>query len=209
MNEDRPKVIAHAGVIGSGKGHRSAALVREHGFVQVNFKDALVVMCSDLLGYDVASEYDWFKESIAGARKPANPLAEQNLRAEMRDLLARNPEIVTGRKLLQRLGTDVMRKRDPLYWVDQWRARAVDAILSGLSVTCDDCRFENEFDAVLQDLYPHRAQVIFADYHSDRYDATSDHDSEKMAQALLCLGLKDGDHVTVEHLRSIPIRERR
>lgn len=55
-----------------------------------------------------------------------------------------------GRRLLQRLGTDVGREWDPDFWVNKWRDMARQQLRVGISVVCDDMRFANEAAAVVE-----------------------------------------------------------
>jgi hypothetical protein len=193
------KIVTHVGVIGSGKNYKSEKLIRERGYVGVDFKDALLDHVSDLLGYDVRTNYDWFKESIVGMRMANNPIHEQMNRIQYRDMIRAHPEILTGRVLLQRFGTDVMRKRSPNYWVDQFFQKVTSLPMTTPGVTCSDCRFPNE----LASLLVIDSEVVFCDYHSPRYDALNSHPSEWMAQAFLRMGLKDGDRITDAHEREM------
>lgn len=97
----------------------------------------------------------------------------------------------SGRRLLQRLGTEVMRKRDPDYWVKAWIIKAEEARKAGFNVCVADCRFRNEAEVILAN----GGELVFCDYHSNRYDAGQAHESEHLAQRMLALGLKDGDAV--------------
>lgn len=184
-------IIAFLGVIGSGKDHRAKGM-HPNVFKRVDFKDELLDMASDLAGYDVREDYDWFKHAVVGMRKPGNPFVEGMLTSDIREMTARNPDLMTGRRLLQRLGTDVMRKRDPEYWVNAYRKRVAIVSAQGMNVVTADCRFMNEVSA-LRDL---RASFTFCNYPSPRYDPSSTHPSEQLAQALLKAGLHDGQEIT-------------
>ena len=185
-------LVAFIGVIGSGKDYRAAEYVKQ-GYVQVNFKDELLDMCSDLLGYDIRLEYDWFKNAIVGFRKPDNPLKEAMAISEMKEILSRNPQALTGRRLLTRLGTEVMRKRDENYWINAFISRVNH--LKMFDIVISDCRFKNEMEALLN--WPEReSKFIFCNYHSPIYNANLDHLSEKFAQDLLEAGYQDGDIIT-------------
>ena len=181
-----PKITGFIGVVGSGKTYRRDAL-RTKGFIAIDFKDALIDMVEDLVGFPIRNDYEGFKERIIGM-----PNAYI-------DMLDQCPEAMTGRRLLQRLGTEVMRKRDPNYWVNAWTKRANDAVNGGKSVVVADVRFQNEIDAI-EDLGKKlgvEPNIVFCDYRSDRYDATSTHPSEALAQDLLQKGYKDGDEITL------------
>lgn len=182
------EVVAILGVLGAGKDHHADGFVAM-GYVRIDFKDELLNMVSDMCGFDVRKEYDFFKHAIVGVRQPGTPIQCGMVRSDMKDFAERNPGVMTGRKLLQRMGTDVMRKRNPNYWVDSYRVR-VEAVCE--PVVTADCRFANEVQAI-RDIGKHR--FIFADYRSYRYDANATHESEWLAQALLKLGLKDGEEI--------------
>lgn len=189
------EVVAFLGVIGSGKDYRAQQYLEAHpDAMRIDFKDALVEMASDLVGYDVRGEYDWFKSAIIGFRKPSNALSEGFARHEMDELKRRHPHLLTGRDILQRLGTDVMRARQPDWWAREWKHRAFEALGNARSVVVADCRFENEVLTIrdLAQLCIVDASFVFCDYRSPRYDADSPHESERLARALVRLGLHDG-----------------
>ncbi len=193
-----PKIIGFMGVIGSGKNFQQQMLVNMHGFVALDFKDELLDMASDLVGYDVREDYDWFKEHTVGKRRPEDGTLEKMV---VRDSLGDQevfPEIMTGRRLLQRLGTEVMRKRDTDYWVKAWKKKAEAFLAEGKSVAVADVRFRNEMRAIEDLNAPERgitSKLVFCDFKSDRYNATSTHPSEAMAQTLLKMGYKDGEEI--------------
>ena len=194
----RATVIAFIGVIGSGKDYSANKLVESGGFERVDFKDGLLDLASDIVGYDVRADYEWFKEYPIGVMRPANILQEPSYQAARDVILKSHPFTMTGRRLLTRLGTEGMRKRDENYWVKQFIAAADTAVKRGNFVTTADCRFLNEIRAV-QYMDPN-ATFIFCDYRSERYNPSLNHLSEKLAQRLLAMGLKDGEVVTEAHL---------
>ena len=53
-----------------------------------------------------------------------------------------------GRRLLQTLGTEVGRKYDNDIWVKKWKLCAQSNFDAKRGVIVDDCRFDNELDAV-------------------------------------------------------------
>jgi hypothetical protein len=187
------RIDVFIGVVGSGKDHSANKLVEAGTHVRVDFKDALLDMTNDLLGYDVRTEYDWFKEAPLGVRQPSNPLIEANLRAAWKEI----PGLVIGRVFLQRLGTETMRKRDPDYWVKQWLNKAFAVHEAGKEVTTADCRFPNEVAAIKR--YGGHARFVFCDYRSSRYNPSLRHESERMAQTLLGMDLKNGEEILDDH----------
>ena len=200
-----PEIVAYIGVIGSGKDFSANKLVTEKGYVRLYFKDALLDMASDLAGYDVRADYDFFKEHIVGVRRSENPFKLSFARSDCVDMQNEHPDLMTGRRLLQRLGTEVMRKRDPDYWAEAFTASARKILKSDKSIVCADCRFKNEVDAI-RGIVGYKfftARFIFCDYKSGRYDPASKHASEKMAQTLLALGLKDQEPIEDGHFWDI------
>jgi hypothetical protein len=189
------EIIGLVGVIGSGKTYQRDLLVKK-GFVAIDFKDELIDMCEDLVGYGIRDNYDKFKESIVGM-EPLNA----------REYTRSYPMAMTGRRLLQRLGTDVMRNRDPEYWIKAWHRKALVALGQGKSVAVADVRFENEVDEILRlgkDLPDQvKTRIVFCNYHSHQYNDKSNHESEKLAQSLIRLGLKDQDEVTPSQILSL------
>jgi hypothetical protein len=105
---------------------------------------------------------------------------------------------MTGRRLLQRMGTDVMRKRDPDYWATAWGQSVITALKAGKNVSCGDCRFLNEMQIVemISTEMNIDASITFCDYRSKRYDATAEHESERLAQWILKAGWKDLQPIT-------------
>jgi len=188
------EIVTFIGVVGSGKDYQADILVKK-GFVRIDFKDELLDMASDLLGYDVREHYDWFKEHPVGLRWDDNPLLRDLAHRASHEMVRLG--IPTGRVFLQRLGTEVMRKRDKDYWTKAWCRKAYANITAGRSVTVADCRFMNEVEAIQNMRAPCR--FVFCDYHSGRYDTTLIHASEHLAQELLKAGLQDGQEIKAEH----------
>jgi hypothetical protein len=187
-----PTITAYMGVIGGGKDHR-ANILSGSGHVRIDFKDELCAMCSDIAGYDVTLDYSWFKEMPVGVMRPSDPLQEAFLHSEWKEIMRKYPGIITGRKLLTRVGTEAIRKRHPNYWANRFSEKASALLREGRSVVCADCRFFNEVSMIYS--LPFSEEFVFADYRSNRYDPKFDHPSERLAQTLLGLGLKDGQAI--------------
>jgi hypothetical protein len=189
-------ITVFCGPIGSGKDYRANKL-KDEGHVRIDFKDDLIDLCSDIVGFDIRPEYGFFKDMIVGWRKPSNPLVEAFMRGEVAEILRKHPETITGRKMLQRVGTEAMRKRDPNYWVHQFSLQASATLAKGVpGVVVADCRFANEVHAIKEF---GQSRFVFCDYRSERYDPSTDHESERLAQALLRMDLKDGQEITPHH----------
>lgn len=125
------KIIAFTGRMGSGKSTAADYLVEKHGFVKVNFKDALVKEMKERFGGTLKAIYEATGETWIGDN-------------EMYDWLFKvKPPIM--RALMQNYGTEVRRGDHPLYWVKKWKKEAE----AHKNVVVDDCRFLNEAEAVL------------------------------------------------------------
>ena len=189
----KQEIVGFVGVIGSGKNYQKDLLLKE-GYVGLDFKDELLRMASDLVGFDVTKDYEAFKKYVVGITEPANPkMISLEKESQNRKFLKMFPKAMTGRALLQRLGTEAMRKRDPNYWVNAWSKQAEVIIDAGRSIACADVRFQNEVDAIRKTAGYLRVnfRVIFCDYRSERYDATSTHPSEALARAYVETGVRD------------------
>lgn len=188
-------IVGMIGCMGGGKDWNAARLV-EKGYLRVDFKDALLDMVSDLVGYDVRQEYDWFKEMPIGYRRPTSEFAVHSFAGQAKIFMLPSG-LLTGRDLLQRLGTEVMRKRDPDYWVKAWWATVVvRGGTSGRDCVAADVRFENEVRRIQSaNNYGAATRFIFCDYRSKRYRNDVDHPSEWLAQALLELRCQDGQDI--------------
>lgn len=121
-------LIGLTGYIGSGKTLAARHLVTRHGFVSLNFKDALddelIRFFPDLLT-EILSYY-----------------SNSDIRTIV-DLLRYKPTLPLIRALKQNFGTDVRRFEDPNYWCLRW-VDAWERISKGESVVVDDVRFLNE-----------------------------------------------------------------
>lgn len=193
------EIVAFIGVVGSGKDFQAQRYRDQFGYARVDFKDGLLDMVSDLAGYNVRSDYDWFKKAPVGMMRGSDFVQAALNEKAVETTLEHYPMLMTGRRLLQRLGTNVMRKRDPDYWVRAWKSTVGAIVINRGSVAVADCRFGNEVNAVAHMCANRR--FIFCDYRSARYDPSAEHESEYLAQALLAMGLKDGQEITPTQLQ--------
>lgn len=128
------KIIAFTGLRGHGKDTAARALVRDYGYVQINFADPLREVCH--LVYGVT-----FDEML-------DPVLKEKT-------LDRWP-YKSPRELLQQIGTDMFRNYIDDTWVQAWKNK-VQQVLDGAAVglvkgelayaagvVCSDCRFLNE-----------------------------------------------------------------
>jgi hypothetical protein len=126
-------IYAFTGKKQSGKSTAVAYLHSLRGMTKVNFKDALVGEIvqnfPDLIPHII--EYTERRNYDGG-----NPLTVARLIAEKPPLF---------RTLMQNYGTEVRRRDDPDYWVNQWK-ESVRQVKG--DITTDDVRFANEAKAV-------------------------------------------------------------
>lgn len=172
-------IIGLCGVIGSGKDYWAGQYV-EQGYTRIAFADTLRRMCEVLFGFE--------PEAFNSTEK------YEEFKAKTLYLNVENFKPVTGRLFLQLLGTEAGRK---LLGEDVWvKALFHQVAQRGLSkVVIPDVRFPNEAYAILNN----GGKLIFCDYHSQRYNRTDTHESEKMSQELLARGLKDGQEINWGH----------
>lgn len=120
-----PRIIAIAGLAGSGKSTISKMLTHQHGFKLVKFADPLK---------NALRAIGLTEEELEGSRKalPCKLLGGR-----------------TPRYAMQTLGTEWGRNliHDGL-WTNIWKSRVKDLLADNHPVICDDCRFENEVEAV-------------------------------------------------------------
>lgn len=132
------EIVAFTGKRGMGKSTAAEVLVREHGYVHLNFADPLRAICH--IAYGVT--YEEMNDPV---------LKEQ--------VLDRWPH-KAPRELLQQIGTEMFRGYIPETWVERWKM-SVRNLAAGThfdekgfymptppGVVCSDCRFLNEASAV-------------------------------------------------------------
>lgn len=121
-------VIGLAGRMGSGKSTAAEHLVAAHGYRQVDFADALRAAVATL---------DPIVCSVP-MRRYTEVVAEYGY-VEAKRMF---PEV---RRVLQVMGTDVVRALDPDMWVGVW----VRETAQRAPIVAADVRFDNEIQAVL------------------------------------------------------------
>ena len=136
------RLIAFTGRAGSGKSTAADAL-RLHRWQCVKFATPLKSMLTEMYAYlDLSPEQ--IKERVEGSLKevPDPCLGGQ-----------------TPRHAMQTLGTEWGRDliaKD--IWIEAWRQRVFGFLSRGIDVVCDDCRFEDEAQAV-RDLGGHVVEI--------------------------------------------------
>ena len=167
-------IRAYIGCIGSGKDYRC----KNECTHKVSFADGVREDVWKILGWKpkTSEEYENFKQSLYC------PVNFSNHRTS-----AEFPTEITGRTILQNYAELQKVLHSPNYWI----YRTLDALenlhkhrTEDMTVGITDCRFSNEISALIQfandldcDL-----EFVHCDYESNKYDKTSNHKSEMLAQ---------------------------
>lgn len=135
-----PRLIAFAGRISAGKSFAAKHLVREHGFTLLSFADPLREMLLKLdpvVGWDIENDC-------------AVHLSDALLKhGDSWNLLKKTVYADEVRRLMQMLGSDVVRHIDKDYWVKRMIARlSVQFDFASQTAVIDDVRFQNELHMV-------------------------------------------------------------
>jgi len=112
-------IIAITGLKQSGKSTVAKYLNEKYGFIRINFKDALLHELKEFFPDLLAAEAKFHACTVD-------------------ELLEKKPGHI--RQLLQNFGTELRRREDKDYWINQWLLRATKI----KRVVVDDCRFLNE-----------------------------------------------------------------
>ena len=168
-------IKAYIGVIGSGKDYRC----KNECTHKVSFADELRKDVWKILGWEpkTEEEYEAFKTTLfyPPGLRAAIGYSQDNILQ------------VTGREILQNYAELQKVLHSPNYWI----YRTLDSLenlhkhrTEDMAVGITDCRFSNEISALIQfandldcDL-----EFVHCDYESSKYDRTSDHKSEMLAQ---------------------------
>jgi hypothetical protein len=129
------RIIAVAGLIGSGKDTIADYLCTFHGFKRLSFASSLKDAVSSVFGWD--------REMLEGSTKSSREWREQvdpwwSERLNMPNL--------TPRHILQQWGTEVLRNR---FHDDIWIASVENKLRTAQDdIVITDCRFKNELSAI-------------------------------------------------------------
>lgn len=186
------ELIVAVGTMGSGKDYYCNSLVTE-GYQHINFADEVREFAWDILGWEPRDdkEYARFKDNYT-----------LTLNQHIDNGIFRLPiHHLTGRELLQHIGTELMRKRDPDYWVNFWYEKTMQALVLGGKVCCSDARFPNEIRKILDNFK--NFKFIFCNYNSDRRHDDNPHISELLSQELLKMGYKHREEISIKDLYTV------
>jgi hypothetical protein len=166
------------GIKGSGKGYQ-CNILKKQGYIQIDFADELKAMCWDILGWTPENdkEYEDFK---------------------LGKIYIDGFGYVNGRKFLQNLGTEAIRKRDPEFWCWEWNKK-VEKYFYNTNICCSDLRFLNELKMARY----FDAEFYFVNYKSERYDCTDTHESERLAQFLLAHNFAHMQRITQPNIEYV------
>ena len=168
------KIRAYIGVIGSGKDYRCSKECTH----KVSFADGVREDVWKILGWKpkTEEEYENFKQSLYCPVNFSNPRISVEF-----------PAKITGRVILQNYAELQKVLHSPNYWI----YRTLDSLenlhkhrTEDMVVGITDCRFSNEISALIQFANDLNCDLEFVhcDYESSKYDRTSDHKSEMLAQ---------------------------
>lgn len=123
------KIFGICGKIGSGKSTVSNILSRSYGAEIISFADPLKNICAEL-GYNL--------EVLK---------AETNHNRVLRETIKHPTWGLTGREILQKVGTDLFRDNfDKETWIKLAEHKILNS--SAKIIVIPDCRFKNEFDLI-------------------------------------------------------------
>lgn len=105
-------------------------------FVEISFAEPLKMICVPICGlsYDV----------LLGSTVDNRALREQPIS----DLSIPNYPNISGRQLIEIVGTDCFRAIDPNFWINVAIIRVNQYLIRNISVVISDCRFKNEADMI-------------------------------------------------------------
>lgn len=181
---DEKKIVAFIGREGSGKDYQ-CGLLKQKGFIQLAFADAL----RDIAFSALNLPKDWAKENYEALKTDSSFITMQHEGFH---------SSFNFRKFLEFLGTQGIRKYDP----DFWCHALVNTIkANNLHKICvSDMRFINEYETLKEFSKKHgyKFNVIFCDYHSERYKADNNHESARLGNYFAEQGYLDLSPITEE-----------
>lgn len=183
------KIVAFAGLEGSGKNYRCDQLVKQGNYKSMAFADALrrVAFASIGMPFEAGmKQYEWMKAH------PCIHITDED-----------NAEYsINFRKFLEYLGTEGIRHYDKDFWA-RALIKDIDELPDTINVCVSDLRFHNEYKYLKEYAQEHgyEFEFIFCDYHSDRYKTDNGHASARLAAFLKEVGYEDGDRIKEEDMQ--------
>lgn len=184
------KIVAFAGVQGSGKDYRCSQLVKQGNYKRMAFADALRRIAFTSLGIPIdkgTANYEWMK-------------ANQCIETSFEDGTS---TAISFRKFLEYMGTEGIRHYDNDFWCRCLVKDINDLDDDSVNVCISDLRFYNEYKYLKEycDKKGYEFLFIFCDYHSDRYIDFNQHASARLANFLKEIGYTDGDEIKDEDMQ--------
>ncbi|MDR3436461.1 hypothetical protein [Telmatospirillum sp.] len=154
------RLIGLVGYQRAGKTTSAKLMVKHHNFVRTRFAGTLRDMLKALIP---SNQFYWLEGE--GKQLPC-PFLEGKTPVEAMQALGTQ----WGRELIH-----------PDLWLNHWKRKVASLLNRGVDVVVDDCRFPNEFEAIIN-LGGQLYQVM-----REGYDRASDHDSEAyVSSAPIC-----------------------
>jgi hypothetical protein len=139
-------ILALAGRKGSGKSTLSRFLIESEKYVKISFADFLKNLISDVFLIDKKYLYDQTLKETKCLKIYTNidfyKKISSYIKEDVTYLLKEEIFIETPRKLLQFVGTDVLRAHDTDFHVKKTLLEIQNS--PGVNFVCDDLRFQNE-----------------------------------------------------------------
>lgn len=183
------KIIAFAGVQGSGKDYRCQQLLKQGNYKRMAFADALRRIAFTSLGVNAEkgqNNYEWMK-------------ANGCIKTSFED---GTDVTINFRKFLEYMGTEGIRSYDNDFWC-KCLLKDISEVPDDINICVSDLRFYNEYKYLKEycDNKGYDFSFIFCDYHSDRYNGFNQHASARLANFLKEVGYKDGDEILDEDMQ--------
>lgn len=148
------RIIGFAGRAFSGKTEFANSINKEFGGVRLSFAKYLKQLCCDLVGCSSIEELNSFKKlgesKVFAIEKHWIPMIGERTGISV-DIINQElngiTEFMGVRKLLQFLGTDLIRKYKPTWHIDKLKDD-IKSLSENIVITIDDVRFENEVEAI-------------------------------------------------------------
>lgn len=183
------KMKGYMGVVGSGKDYNGSKLIEE-GYYKISFADGVRETAWSILGWqpETDSAYEYFKTKYISL----HPLYYSVGHADVQ---------IRGRDLLINIGDGFRKRFGPDFWIDVWKKKVVTHLKEkpDTNIVVTDVRYPNEVLAVEE----FGGDITFCNFHSKKYNANINADSEYISQQLIKKGFSDGDAVSYEDVRNL------
>lgn len=150
MEKPKNNIIGLAGKMNSGKGALAKWLNETYGYVILESADKLKETCTDILGLDSVDTLNRLKKSNQKIGMYFNDeLCERfsdafGVDKSFVDDVFLSTDVQNVRELLQKMGTDVLRKYNPDWHINHLCLKIIENIRNEQPVVIGDVRFPNE-----------------------------------------------------------------